>query len=222
MEALRFVRTQCKTARASGAGVAPIGAPDDMDFIDFRLPAEGFAQPLMLWVACHDRAQRVALLLQRLIGHLRQHGPSEATRVTAGEVRRFMDEALPRHHADEDVDLFPTLRRRLDAAQGLGGGVQQATEALDRLGHDHPQLDDLWLQVRGALAHADRAAPTDAHCRVAEQFVDSFIAHHGVEDQIITPVATLALQPDDLAALGAAMAARRGTTWAALSTQQRA
>lgn len=192
-----------------------------MDFIDFRLPADGFAQPLMLWAACHDRAQRVALLLQRLVGHLRQHGVSDATRVTAAEIRRFMDEALPRHHADEDVDLFPLLRRRLDASHGERGAAQ-AVEAFDRLEHDHPQLDAQWAQVRETLTHANRAVPSDAQCRVAEQFVDGFIAHHAIEDQIIMPVATLALQPDDLARLGSAMAARRGTHWAALARGTRA
>jgi hypothetical protein len=34
-----------------------------MEFIDFRVPAQGFRQPLMLWTASHDRAQWVALLL---------------------------------------------------------------------------------------------------------------------------------------------------------------
>ncbi len=191
-----------------------------MEFIDFRVPAQGFSQPLMLWTASHDRAQRVALLLQRLFEHLRQHGPSQATRVTAGEVRRFMDEAAPRHHQDEDLDLFPRLRRRLEAANGSAFDPAQAHETaltLDRLEHDHPVLDDLWAQVRAALVHADSAAPTDAHCACAEQFVGTFLAHHGVEDQIITPIAERALRPDDLAAIGDAMAARRGTTWSALS-----
>jgi hemerythrin-like domain-containing protein len=191
-----------------------------MEFIDFRVPAQGFRQPLMLWTASHDRAQRVALLLQRLFEHLRQHGPSQATRVTAGEVRRFMDEAAPRHHQDEDVDLFPRLRRRLEAANGSAFDPSLAQETaltLERLERDHPVLDDLWVQVRAALVHADSSAPTDAHCACAEQFVGTFLAHHGVEDQIITPIAEQALQPDDLAAIGEAMAARRGTTWAALS-----
>jgi hemerythrin-like domain-containing protein len=188
-----------------------------MEFIDFRLPAEGFAQPLMLWAACHQRGQRVALLLQRLFAHLRQHRPNDATRVTSAEVRRYLHEAAPRHHKDEDVDLFPRLRRRLDAAGDGIADAGQALLALDRLERDHPVIDDLWIQVRAALVHADKAMPTAAHCACADEFVDAFITHHTIEDQVIMRAAAAALQPQDMAEIGEAMARRRGTTWAALS-----
>jgi len=189
-----------------------------MEFIDFRLPADGFAQPLILWAACHERGQRVALLLHRLFDHLRRNGPSDATRVTSAEVHRYLHQAAPRHHADEDVDLFPRLRRRLHAAGDRIPGSEQTIQALDRLERDHPIIDDLWSQVRAALVHAESSAPTDAHCACAEQFVGTFIAHHDIEDQLITPAARLALPSQDLVEIGEAMAARRGTTWAALST----
>lgn len=189
-----------------------------MEFIDFRLPAEGFAQPLMLWMACHQRGQRVALLLQRLFAHLSEHGPSDATRVTSAEITRYLNEAAPRHHADEDVDLFPRLRQRMDAYAGPLPVIGAAADALDRLAHDHAQFEDLWGRVRAALRHADQARPSADHLACVEQFVGSFIHHHQAEDQTIGQAAPLLLQPQDLAEIGAAMAARRGTTWAALST----
>lgn len=189
-----------------------------MEFIDFRLPADGFAQPLMLWAACHQRGQRVALLLQRLVGHLAQHGPSDATRVTSAEIIRYLTEAAPRHHADEDIDLFPRLRRRLDAHVGPLPDADQTAQALDRLADDHPLLEDLWDRLRAVLRHADRARPTDDDMACAEQFVGSFIHHHQAEDLTVGRAANELLLPEDLAAIGAAMAARRGTTWAALSS----
>jgi hemerythrin-like domain-containing protein len=189
-----------------------------MEFIDFRLPMEGFAQPLLLWSACHQRGQRVALLLQRLFEHLELHGPSDATRVTAAEVRRYLVEAAPRHHADEDVDLFPRLRRQIDARGKCIPEAGRAMEALDVLESDHPRLEDQWQRVQAALVHTEAAVPTLEHCAIADEFADGFIAHHAIEDQIIMPVAERTLTTDDLAAIGAAMAARRGTTWAALST----
>ena len=188
-----------------------------MEFIDFRVPAEGFSQPLLLWAACHQRGQRVALLLERLFAHLRKHGPDDATRVTSAEVQRYLNEAAPRHHADEDHEIFPRLRRRIDAGDVDIPDAEQTVRALDHLERDHPALDDLWVQVRAALAHAESAAPTAAHYACADAFVGSFINHHAVEDQLITPAATIVLKPSDLAEIGAAMARRRGTTWAALS-----
>jgi hemerythrin-like domain-containing protein len=189
-----------------------------MEFIDFRRPLDGFTQPLMLWDACHQRGQRVALLLKRLFEHLKQHGPSDATRVTAAEVRRYLAEAAPRHHADEDLDLFPRLRRQIDARGEHIPDAGRAVEALDVLERDHLRLEDQWQRLQAALVHAESAVPTPEHCAVADDFADGFITHHAIEDQIITPVAQHALTADDLAAIGASMAARRGTTWAALAT----
>jgi hypothetical protein len=188
-----------------------------MEFIDFRMPVDGFADPLMCWAACHQRAQRVALLLQRLFSHLNHRGPSDATRVTSAEVRRYLAEAAPRHHADEDVDLFPRLLCRFDQQGKDLPEAVPAVQAIERLGVDHRRLDDLWGRVRDALVHADHAPPTAEHASSVDEFVGGFIAHHAVEEEIITPAARQVLQPQDLAEIGEAMAARRGTTWAALS-----
>jgi hemerythrin-like domain-containing protein len=189
-----------------------------MDYVDFRLPVEGFAQPLMLWAACHQRGQRVALLLQRLFEHLKLHGPSDATRVTAAQVRRYLVEAAPRHHADEDLDLFPRLRRQIDARGKRIPEADRAVGALEVLERHHLRLEDQWQRVQAALVHAESASPTPEHCAIADEFADAFITHHEIEDQIVTPVAQRALTAEDLAEIGASMAARRGTTWAALAT----
>jgi len=189
-----------------------------VEFIDFRMPDAGFAQPLLLWMACHDRGQRVALLLQRLFDHLSVHGPSDATRVTGAEVRRYLTEATPRHHADEDLDLFPRLKRQIDRRGKTIAGADRAVRALDRLHQEHRRFDDLTESLQAALVHSDQAVPTDRHHADAGEFVDRFIAHHAVESEILLPVARDALEPADLAAIGDSMAARRGTTWAALSS----
>jgi hemerythrin-like domain-containing protein len=188
-----------------------------MEFVDFRMPIEGFAQPLLLWGVCHARGQRVALLLERLFWHLPRYGPNDATRVTSSEVRRYLNEAVPRHHDDEDIDIFPRLRRRLDAGDIEVPEVELTVQALDRLEHGHPMLGNLWEPVCAALVRADDTEPTAEHCACAEAFIGSFIAHHEVEDQLIARTASIALESRDLAEIGAAMAARRGTTWALLS-----
>lgn len=185
-----------------------------MEFIDFRLPAKGFDTPLSLWRASHERGQRVALLLQRLAEHWRINGPGDAASTTARDVRRFFEEATPRHHEDEDVDLFPRVLRHLDQAAGSDG--KSIAEALDRLHRDHEVLDAQWREAREALDHCMVQPPRADEPIVINRFVDSYIAHHGTEDELILPIAQLALPATEFIAIGESMAARRATTWSAL------
>lgn len=186
-----------------------------MDCIDYRRPPAGFESPLLLWLACHDRAERAAQLLQRLSEHWRLHGPDEAARVTAKDVRRYFDEAAPRHQADEQCDLFPRLRQRLEG----DAEAQELVSIMERLDRDHGRIDDLWHDARGALDHCLYAPIRPEHADSFGRFIDSFLGHHDAENQLLLPAAQRLLQPADLKALGEAMAARRGTTWATLGRQ---
>ncbi|MFN8820312.1 MAG: hemerythrin domain-containing protein [Betaproteobacteria bacterium] len=183
-----------------------------MDCIDYRRPSAGFESPLALWLACHDRLQRAAQLLHRLSEHWRLHGPGEAARVTAQDLRRYFEESAPRHQADEQCDLFPRLRQRLEGT----AEAQELGAIMERLDHDHDQMDGLWLAARDALDHCAQAPIRPGHADCFGRFIDSFMGHHEAEHQLLLPAAQRLLQPDDLKALGEGMAARRGTTWAAL------
>jgi hypothetical protein len=101
----------------------------------------------------------------------------------------------------------------------MGAQAQSTFAALERLARDHHELDALWQEVDDGLASAETAAPSGLDCERVEHFVNAFLAHHGAEDQVIAPMAGLLLQNDDLAAIGDSMAARRGTTWAALGAR---
>jgi hemerythrin-like domain-containing protein len=186
-----------------------------MDLPDFRMPAGGFADPLELWSAAHQRAQRVGLLIRRLFDHARNQPPSEASRTTAAEIRRYMHEAGPRHHADEHEDLFPRLRARL-AALPRGRG-RKTLALITQLEDDEQALLRLWRLVDTALGCMKTQAPTEAQHAAAAEFVDRFLHHHHAEDQLLSGMARDMLTEADLAEIGAAMAARRGTTWAKLA-----
>ena len=183
-----------------------------MDLIDFRRPAGGFANALHLWLACHDRLERVIALIGRLADHVDHHGPDDAAGVTAREVRRFFEESMPRHHADEEEDLFPRVLQGARQAR-LNGETAKAARAIERLGADHGALDALWPQMREQLGAIElkQARPLDR--AQIDRFVVAQIEHHRVEDQIICPLAQRVLAPSDLAALGDSMAARRGLAW---------
>ncbi len=187
-----------------------------MDLIDFRRPAGGFANALHLWLACHDRFERVIALIERLADHVDRHGPDAAAGITAREVRRFFEEAMPRHHADEEQDLFPRVLQRARQARRNGESAT-AARAIERLGADHGAIDALWRGMRELLGaiELEQARPPDR--ALIKRFVDAQIEHHRVEDQIICPLAQRVLTPSDLDALGGSLAARRGLAWSDLA-----
>lgn len=182
-----------------------------MGTIDFRTPAAGFDQPLELWLACHERVRRMCTLLQRLLEHLREQGADEQARVTAASIRRYFDEAAPRHHEDEEIDLFPRLLQRLEGrTDSEAAGVRNAIALLES---DHREMGRLWSILRealGAIEGGDAAALDEA---VVGLFVSRYRSHCEVEDTVIAPALKRALSEQELEAVGRAMAQRRGIDW---------
>jgi hemerythrin-like domain-containing protein len=189
-----------------------------LSIIDFSTPAAGFDQPLELWLACHDRVRRMTGLLERLREHVALMGADDAARVTAGTIRRYFTEAAPRHHQDEEIDLFPLLRRRLpDAAPERAA---QVAAAIERLEADHVALGKVWdrlLPVLQAIERGEAAALDPADVRV---FADGYRGHCEVEDTIVADALRLCLAGADLDALGQAMAERRGVDWTHLHSSR--
>jgi pyridoxamine 5'-phosphate oxidase len=182
--------------------------PGRVSLIDFRTPAAGFDQPLALWQACHDRIARVTGLLERLSEHLKTFGADDAARTTAASVRQYFDEAAPRHHEDEDVDLYPRLRTRL-----RGKRARPVLDAIESLQADHRQLDALWRTLRETLAAIARGEPAELDPAAVAVFVSGYRRHCEVEDALIAPALARVLSAEDLAQIGRAMASRRGVDW---------
>jgi hemerythrin-like domain-containing protein len=189
-----------------------------MALIDFRTPAAGFDQPLELWLACHDRVRRMTGLLERLREHIGDMGADDAARVTATTIRRYFDEAAPRHHEDEEVDLFPLLRRLLPGK--APERLQEVERALARLEADHVSLGKVWQQVRPALAAIERGEPVQLDAAVVRTFADGYRGHCELEDTVVADALRLCLADADLDALGQAMAERRGVDWTHLHSSR--
>ena len=180
--------------------------------IDFRTPAAGFDQPLELWLACHERVQRMIGLLERLTDHLRVHGADESARVTASSIRRYFDEAAPRHHDDEEIDLFPRLRAKV-----AGAKAERIDHAIASLQADHGELHAIWAQLRVAVEAIERGEPANVDAAAAAVFVARYRTHIALEEDVIAPALRHALDAGALAEIGRAMAARRGVRWEDLS-----
>jgi len=114
--------------------------------IDFRTPAAGFDQPIEMWLACHERMLRMIALLVRLRGRVAAGGTSESANVTATSILRYFNEAAPRHHEEEEIDLFP--RRLMHLKGSEWDKIALVVEALQE---EHKQLERAWPELRPAL-----------------------------------------------------------------------
>jgi hemerythrin-like domain-containing protein len=184
--------------------------------IDFRSPAAGFDQPLAMWQACHERVTRMTNLLARLHDHLATHPVDEEAGITATSVRRYFDEAAPRHHDDEDIDLFPAVLRGL-AATGQTARAARVAAAIERLRQDHADMALLWASLREQLARVERGEAPGFDAALVARFIGGYRAHIELEEAEVGSAALEVLGAADLHALGQAMAARRGVDWNEIS-----
>jgi hemerythrin-like domain-containing protein len=201
-------------------GFAPSGSAAVSGIIDFRTPAAGFDEPLALWQACHQRVLRMVGLLERVRERLQQHAPDEAVRVSAASIRRYFNEAAPRHHDDEEVDLFPLLLRRL-GEQAPGEAHEQIVTALDSLRTDHVSLGNLWAALEPVLARIERGERAELEETTVALFATGYRRHCDIEDSLIHPALAHALTAEDFAAVGRSMAHRRGADWESTATRRR-
>lgn len=167
-------------------------------FPGFGNPAAGFDEPFAMLAACHERIEAMLRILERLPAHFAGQGADGEARSAAQRVLRYFDEAGPRHHADEEADLFPVL-----TAQGL------CADLLPAIRNQHRDMEQAYAQLRPALvelaAGRDAAWPEDA----AARFCALYGEHMRIENAQLLPTAEAALSEGEKRALGEAMAARR-------------
>lgn len=168
--------------------------------------APDFDDPLGLLRACHGRIERFAGLALRLADEPLA-APPQPVQEAAGQVLRYFERAGPMHHADEETDLLPALRHRLGSAPGGALG-----ELLAGLAREHAELDGHWQALRPLLAElrAGRPVAPAAYAERARAFHAAQTGHLARENAHLLPAAETHLTGSDLAALGAAMARRRG------------
>jgi len=179
--------------------------------IGFRSAAAGYDQPLDMWLDCHRRIARMNALLQRLVDHLKHHPVDKDARVTAASIRRYFDEAAPRHHDDEEVDLFPRLLDKLRAHDDPAAESIAAT--IDSLLADHAEMHDLYRTLRAQLQRIEAGEVPQFDEVQLMLFVSKYRAHIEVEDGVLAPALRRTFKARDLKAVGRAMAARRGIDW---------
>lgn len=182
--------------------------------IDFRSPSGGFDEPLELWLACHERVRRFCLLLERLRRHVEEHGADMEATSSATSIRRYFNEAAPRHHADEEIDLFPRLLKRLaerptpiDAAEAA-----RVRSAIHTLTAEHRANETVWAALDATLAQIELGVAARLDAGQVDAFGRTYRQHIEVEESVVMLAMQHHFSAADWEDVGAAMAKRRGVT----------
>jgi hemerythrin-like domain-containing protein len=183
--------------------------------IGFSSPTAGYDQPIEMWLGCHHRIARMSSLLQRLVDHLKYHPVDRQAGITAASIRRYFEEAAPRHHEDEEIDLFPRLLEKL-RDQPDAPATEKMDAAIRSLRSDHVEMHDLWLQMRARLLEVEAGKDPRFDDAQVMLFVTRYRAHIEIEDGLLAPAFKRLFKARDLREIGRAMAARRGVDWEAV------
>jgi hemerythrin-like domain-containing protein len=170
----------------------------------------GFEAPLALLAECHRRVERQCATLQRLAPHLAVHGSDVAAAEAARAVVRYFDLAAPKHHADEEEDLFPAL---FEAVAGSDAVCLRGL--VDALCADHRVLERQWHALRAVLDDVAAQRPARLDEDAVAAFAGRYAAHIAREEGELLPMAQRLLDEEVVARLGQAMRRRRGDTGAA-------
>jgi hemerythrin-like domain-containing protein len=164
-----------------------------------------FSDPIGLLSDCHRRVEMFLGSL-RAIGDTCEILDDESLRALENALRYFR-QAAPKHTADEEVSLFPRLRRC--------ASLPDSTLAqLERLERDHAWADPFHALVEklGALWIADRqisAEQREEFRKAVAQLQAMYSEHIELEDLVLFPVANQTLSTDEKREIGLEMAARR-------------
>jgi len=180
--------------------------------IEFRSLESGFDEPLGLWLACHERVLRFCGLLERLRLHVEKYRPDSEAIQSATSIRRYFNEAAPRHHADEEADMFPRLLRCLSERPDLVSPDDdtRTRDAIAALMAEHRSSEVLWSSLDAALAQIENGISARLDAGQVEEFGRSYRHHIEVEEGVVMPAMKLAFGAHDWEEIGAAMAQRRG------------
>jgi hemerythrin-like domain-containing protein len=177
-------------------------------FLHFGAPA-GYDDPVGMLQGCHRRIEKKLETLRALCTHLAAKGIDAEASVAAAGLLRYFDTPAAYHHQDEEIDLMPILGKRVSDASDLA-----RLRALEtRVHEDHLEIERVWMRLRKPLEGiADGLMRTIPETDV-QALVALYRRHLEAEETVLMPLARRCLTPKDLAALGRAMATRRGVAF---------
>ena len=122
--------------------------------------------------ACHRDIAHHLADLQSLARHLEEAGIDARARSEARRIEAFFSGTSRKHHADEEVGVFPPL---------LASGDPELVQAVRRLQQDHGWLEEDWLELE-----------LQAYIQV---FGDLLLGHIALEESLIYPASRARWDP---------------------------
>ncbi|MFN7139098.1 MAG: hemerythrin domain-containing protein [Limisphaerales bacterium] len=167
-----------------------------------------FEEPLELMSDCHRRVEQFLRALILVTEQAQGGALSELQKNEFQTALRYFREAAPNHTADEEVSLFPRMRKlnseavavalkKIEALEADHQVAKKAHETVERLGQK-------WLS-NNELSSPELAELNEELKRLANIYVE----HIRVEDDEVFPLAGKILAADALEEIGREMAARR-------------
>lgn len=181
------------------AGLMHIGRPGE------GREAVGFETPLAMLMECHRRIEQQCATLARLVPHVAAHGSDAAAGEAARAVTRYFDVAAPKHHADEEDDLFPALIEAMSGSDAVC--LHEMTGALLA---DHEALEQRWAALRLVLERIARGEMAVLSSEDVEAFAARYAAHIAREERELLPMAERLIDTATMARIGTSMRRRRG------------
>jgi len=167
-----------------------------------RIPDNLLREPIDFLLADHFRQRTLCNALMSLV----DGGESPQSQQMAEALLWYLSRDFLWHIQDEEIDLYPALRRRCRQEDDIDG-------ILDGLARDHRADEHL---ARGIVQDLKRIIDDGASTkrpsfeRLAMSFVATEGRHLTLENDRILPLARRRLTAEDLERIGCAMAARRG------------
>lgn len=168
-----------------------------------------FGQPIGLLTDCHRRIEKFLGALLAVAATRRGTELDDRDRDAMEKSLRYFRNAAPWHTADEEHSLFPRLRETDDP------NVQRLLNKVDALEADHRAAEKGHQQVDALVQRwlDKHTLPEDAVNQLIDvltQLQASYQRHIAIEDNEVFPLASQALSPVQLQAMGREMADRRG------------
>lgn len=151
---------------------------------------------------CHERIRTFIDVAQRIAAS--PNAPPEEIREAATRVRRYFDEALPRHVADEEQSILPRLA-------GKDPELDRALAQMHAEHHEHERPLSRLLSLMRELERApERANDLSAELgRISSELAAALGEHLANEEAIVFPAIRERLSEEDRRAISAELRQRR-------------
>ena len=164
-----------------------------------RAGINALGNPLDFIAEDHMREREVCALIDQLIS------ASSVAPDIVRQVLTFLEDHLPLHLADEEIDLFPLMQKRCEPEDEIEAVIDKLHSDHDHALADAPDVVEI---LRNVGSSSVALAETDCNCMSA--FAHEARRHLILENAIILPIARARLLPEDLAMMRQHMLERRG------------